>query len=57
MGTRMMSLEVQGMRKRGRSKGRWKDKIREDVTEKGTRREQTQDRAVWGRLVKYIDPT
>ena len=44
-------LEVHGTRKRSRPKQRWTDKIKEDVTEKGIRREQTQDRAVWSRLV------
>ena len=47
-----LALEVQGMRKRGRPKQRWMEKIKEDMKEKGIRREQTQDRAVRRRLVK-----
>ena len=52
----MMALEVQGTRKRGRPKGRWTDKMKEDA-KVGKRREQTQDRAVRRRLVQYVDPT
>ena len=51
----MMALEVQGTRKRGRPEGRWTDKMKDAKV--GTRREQTQDRAVRRRLVQYIDPT
>ena len=54
-GKRMMALEVQG--KRGRTKERGSAKIKADVKEKGVRREQTQDRAAWRRLVQHIDPT
>ena len=53
----MMVLEVEGTRKMGGPWRRRTDRIKEDVEEKGTRREQTQDRAVRRRLVKYIDPT
>ena len=53
----VMPLDIQGTRKRGRPRQRWKDKIKEDVKEKGTRREQTQDGAVRRRLVQHIDPT
>ena len=50
MGKRVMVLEVQGTRKRGGPKQRWMDIIK-DMKVKGSRREQTQDGAMWRRLV------
>ena len=50
-------MEAEETRKSGRSRQRRTDKVKEDVMEKGARREQTQDRAAWRRLVQYIDPS
>ena len=39
VGKIVMTLEVQGMKQRGRPKQRWTDKIKEDMEEKGVQRE------------------
>ena len=57
IGKRVLGMEVQGKRKRGRPKWRWIDKIKEDMREKGMVAAQAQDRAAWRRLVRNIDPT
>ena len=35
VGSRMMVMKVQGIRKRGRPKRRWLDKVKDDIKEKG----------------------
>lgn len=42
-----MSMEVDGMRKKGRSELRWSEKVANDMREKGLRERDTQDRGDW----------
>ena len=56
----MWEKELWKLKRRGRAAGQGNDgrtKSRGDMMEKGARREQTQDRAAWRRLVQYIDPS
>ena len=57
VGKRMMAMEVPGNRRRGRTKRRWLDSIRNDLLERKLSREDTKDRAKWRRLIRHIDPT
>ena len=52
----VMDMEVDGTRRRGRPKTRWKDCIGDDMREKGIQEEMTQDRGRWRRLIKNGDP-
>ena len=47
-------MEVQVMRKRGKPKGRWLDRVRDDIR---ALREEVYDRATWRRISSDIDPT
>ena len=57
VGIRVMEIEVPGKRRRGRSKLRWLDGIRNDLSERGLSMEEAQDRARWMRLTRTIEPT
>ena len=57
MGKRVMVMEVQDERRRGRPKRRWLDNIRNDLTERELSGEEAQDRIKWRRLIRNIDPT
>ena len=50
-------MKVQGIRKRGRPKRRWLDKVKDDIKEKGLSTDDVYDRATWRRMSSYIDPT
>ena len=50
-------MEVQGRRKRVRTKRRWWDSVRGDIKEKGLSVDEVYDRATWGRISSNIDPT
>ena len=52
----VMDTEINGTRRRGRPKTRWKDCIRDDMREKGLQEHMTQDRSRWRRLIKNGDP-
>lgn len=56
VGRRVMEMEVQGRRSRGRPKRRWIDGVRDDLREKGLTGDEAQDRAGWCRLIKNVDP-
>ena len=56
VGKRVMNMEVDGRRRRGRPKFRWKDRIHEDLREKGLNEDDAQDRIRWRRLVRNSDP-
>ncbi len=43
VGRRMMGLEVQGMRSRGRARRRWMDSVREHLRERGLMGEEAQE--------------
>ena len=50
-------MEVQGRRKRARSKRRWLHPVRDDIGEKGLSADDVYDRPTWRRMSSYIDPT
>ena len=52
-----MRMDVEGRRRKGRSKQRWMGSVDVDLREKGLSGEQTHNRAVWRQVVTYIDPT
>ena len=52
VGKRAMGMEVQGSRKRGRSKKRWADCVKDDLRERRTAR-----RGLWRRVSSHMDPT
>lgn len=56
MGRRVMNMEAQGRRRRGRPKLRWRNRLREDLAERQLVKEQVVDRNQWRRLVKRCDP-
>ena len=57
VGRREMEMKVQGIRKRGRPKRRWLDKVNDDIKEKGLSADEVYDHATWRRMSSYIDPT
>ena len=50
-------MRVQERRKRGRPRGRWLDKLKDDIKEKGLSAEQVYDRTKWRRTSSYNDST
>ena len=56
IGRRMTEMEVDGRRRRGRPKKKWKDCIAEDVREKGLNGDEMMDRTLWKRLARNSDP-
>ena len=56
VGRKAMTMEVEGRRRRGRPKLRWKDKLREDMSEKGLVENQVADKNNWKRLARNSDP-
>ena len=57
VGKKVMGIEVQGSRRRGRPKKRWADWVKDDLREKGLSGEEVYDRAAWRRLGSHINPT
>ena len=53
---RTMNMEVQGTRKRGRPKMRWRDAVNRDMREKNVSERMAQDRRRWRRLIANSDP-
>ena len=51
-----MEGEVQGRRRRGRPKIRWKDRIAADMAERGLSGDDCEDRGNWRRLIQNSDP-
>ena len=56
VGRRVMELEPEGRRGRGRPKRRWMDSVRADLAEKGLEGDEYGDRKEWRRLVRNADP-
>ena len=56
VGRHTMDMEVQGRRKRGRPRKRWRDCVREDMREKGIDEAEAQDRGRWRRRIRNGDP-
>ena len=56
VGRRILDVELEGRRQRGRPKKTWKDCIGEDLRERGLRDEDVGDRALWRKLARNSDP-
>ena len=56
IGKNVMEMEVQGRRRRGRPKKRWRDCVREDLRGKGIDEAEAHDRNRWRRLIQNGDP-
>ena len=56
IGKRVMAMEVQGRRGRGRPRRRWMDSVNEDLREKGLTGDEVHDRSRWKRLTRNVDP-
>ena len=50
-------MKVKGRRKRGMSKRRCLDRVRDDMKEKGQSAEEVYDRATWTHTSSYIYPS
>ena len=50
-------MKVQGRMRRGRSKRRLLDKLKDDIKENGLSADDVYDRATRRRMSSYIDPT
>ena len=56
VGRHTMEMEVQGRRRRGRPRKRWRDCVGEDLRGKGIDEAEAQDRNKWKRLIRNGDP-
>ena len=56
VGQKVMRMEVQGQRRRGRQRKRWWELVKEDLKEKELDVESAQDRKEWKRLIGNSDP-
>ena len=56
MAREAMDMEIPGNRRRGRPRTRWKDRIAADMTEKGLRDGEYNNRNNWRRLIRNSDP-
>jgi hypothetical protein len=54
---RMMSMNVDGLPRRGRPKKRWMDCVNDDMRIKGVSMEMTSDRRKWKKKTCCADPT
>jgi len=52
-----MAIEVKGKRGRGRRRRKWMDMVKNNLGEKGLSGEDVQDRLLWRRLIRNVDPT
>ena len=50
-------MKVQRRRNRGRPKGRWLDKVKDDIKEKGMSADEVYGRSKWRRMSSYTDTT
>ena len=58
LGNRISDMRVEGRRRRGRPKRRWKDCVEEDLRSKGIDLDSAEyeNRGVWKRLTRNSDP-
>ena len=57
IGRRVVLMEVAGKRRRGISKRRWLENIKNDLSERELSEEEAQDRVQWRRIIRHIVPT
>ena len=50
-------MEVPGESRRGKPKRRWLDNTKNDLSDRELSGEDAQERAIWRRLIRHIDPT
>ena len=50
-------MKVHKRLKVGIPKGRWLDKVKDDIKEKGLSADEVYDHATWRRILSCIDPT
>ena len=56
VGRRVMGMEVQGRRKRGRPIEKWLDETQDHIKEKGLSADEVYNRSIRRRMSLYIDP-
>ncbi|KAI5622211.1 hypothetical protein C0J50_18273 [Silurus asotus] len=56
IGRRMLRMDLQGRRKRGRPRWRFMDVVREDMQVVGVKEADVEDRVVWRRMIRCGDP-
>ena len=56
VGKRVMRMEVQGTRGRGRPRRRWQDCINDDLRERGLTGDEVHERSRWKGLTRSVDP-
>ena len=56
VGRKMMEMELPGKRKRGRTKRRFLDVVKEDRGEVGVKEMNVEDRKVWRMMILCGDP-
>ena len=56
VGKRVLAMEVKSERRKGRPCRSWTDCVQEDLKEKGIRKQHTEERNEWKRLIRNGDP-
>ena len=56
VGNKVLEMANPGKRRRGRPKGRWKDRVEKDMREIGATEEELYDRTKWRNKIRCGDP-
>ena len=57
IGKRILNMDADGTRGRGRPKRRWTDSVKDDLREECLTGDEYGDKARWNKLAKNFDPT